>query len=561
MPQIKVLPIELRNKIAAGEVIERPASVVKELIENSIDAGSTEIKIEILQGGKGLIKVNDNGLGMDREDALLSIQPHATSKLKNEADLFNITTMGFRGEALPSIASVSRMKLTTGLRDSHPGTSIEVTGGEVMGAKDSPSHGTSIEMRDLFFNTPARKKFLKSDNTETVHIIDIVTKEALSHHNIGFRLSADNNETIALPVASGVRERLMQIYGSEFVQGLFETESVQRDLKVTAFISKDTNFRNSRTHQFIFINRRPVKDQSVSHAVYKAYEGLLPQDKHPVFFIFIEINARKIDFNVHPTKREVRFEDKEEVYRFIRETLRERLSDERIRFTKPFSEPGFRTADNIAFNSGIPPVYNSDYSHAAAVSENLELMYQAPLPFIYLGETFIATAGRGGLTLIDHHAAHERILYESFLKGTGLNSSRLLFPQQVKLSPKEYKLILDNTEILNEMGIEVDDFGHNCLVIRSLPDALKGSDIRGILSDVASSISEGRAPDRPIKEAIAARIACHSSVRGRDILNQSELGALISDLEKTGNPDQCPHGRPTRIFYSLEDLKKIFKRK
>ncbi len=560
MPQIKVLPIELRNKIAAGEVIERPASVVKELIENSIDAGSTEIKIEILQGGKGLIKVNDNGLGMDREDALLSIQPHATSKLKNEADLFNITTMGFRGEALPSIASVSRMKLTSGPRDSHLGTSIEVTGGEVMGVKDSPSHGTSIEIRDLFFNTPARKKFLKSDNTETVHIIDIVTKEALSHHNIGFRLSADNNETIALPVASSVRERLMQIYGSEFVQGLFETESGQRDLKVTAFISKDTNFRNSRTHQFIFINRRPVKDQSVSHAVYKAYEGLLPQDKHPVFFIFIEINAKKIDFNVHPTKREVRFEDKEEVYRFIRETLRERLRDERIRFTKPFSEPDFRTAENIAFNRVMPPAYNPDYSHVA-VSENLELMYQTPLPFIYLGETFIATAGRGGLMLIDHHAAHERILYESFLKGTGLNSSRLLFPQQAKLSPKEYKLILDNTEILNEMGIEVDDFGHNSLVIRSLPDALKGSDIRGILSDVASSISEGRAPDRPIKEAIAARIACHSSVRGRDILNQSELGALISDLEKTGNPDQCPHGRPTRIFYSLEDLKKIFKRK
>ncbi|HXX58212.1 MAG TPA: DNA mismatch repair endonuclease MutL [Thermodesulfovibrionales bacterium] len=568
MPEIKVLPVELRNKIAAGEVIERPASVVKELIENSIDAGSTDIRVEVLRGGKGLVRVTDNGTGMDREDALFCLHPHATSKLRNEEDLFHITTMGFRGEALPSIASVSKMKIVTGLKDSPSGRLIEVQGGEVTETRDFPARGTSVEVRDLFFNTPARKKFLKSDGTELYHIIDSVTKEALSHEDIAFRLLTENQETMNLSRASGPRERITQVYGLDFVEGLSEIHAESEGTTMTAFVTKGENYRNSKTHQYIFINRRPVKDQTVSHALYQAYEGILPQARHPVFFLFIDMNPKKIDFNVHPAKREVRFENKDEMHRFVAGRIREALRKERTEYVTSFREipdrPGFerpfghniRQMEPSAPSRYIPPMQPDRH-----FSEGSALPYQASLPFIYLGDTFIAMAGKGGLTLLDHHAAHERILYEHFLKGIAPASHHLLFPKQVMLSHKEYRIILENTDLLDEMGIEVDDFGHNTLLIRSLPEALKESDMRGILSDVAASLIEGVRPDSSLRETIAARISCHASVRGKEILSSEEVQRLLSDLEKTEHPDQCPHGRPTRLFFSLDDLKKMFKRK
>ena len=568
MSRIKVLPIELRNKIAAGEVIERPASVVKELIENSIDAGSTDISTEILRGGKGLIRVVDNGEGMDREDALLCIEPHATSKLLSEGDLFNIRTMGFRGEALPSIASVSRMRLITGLRDALSGLSVEIEGGELKEVKDAPSMGTTLEIRDLFFNTPARKKFLKSDSTELFHIIDAVTKEALSHWEVGFRLFTGKQETMTLPRASGPRERILQTYGAEFLEGISEVNAETRGMKMTAFVTKGENFRATRSHQFIFLNRRPVKDQTVSHAVYSAYEGLLPQGKHPLFFLYIEIDPKTVDFNVHPTKREVRFEHKEEIHRFIAAGLRESLRTERDLRHAPFAEaPDWGKTSGPSglpdFASGFP----GPFSYAASppsgggVSENVELRYRPSVPFIYLGDTYVAMAGRGGLTLLDHHAAHERVLYERFVQGVDLASHQLLFPVQLKLSHSEYRMLIENKDLLGGMGIEIDDFGHDTLIVRTVPEALKEADLRGILSDVAASLTEGTRPEKPLREAVAARIACHASVRGKEILSEEGLQRLLSDLEKTEHPDQCPHGRPTKVLFSLDDLKKMFKRK
>jgi DNA mismatch repair protein MutL len=591
MPQIKILPSDLRNKIAAGEVIERPASVVKELIENSIDAGSTDIRIDVLYGGKRLMRVSDNGTGMDKEDSLLCFKRHATSKLFSEEDLFNIKTMGFRGEALSSIASVSKIKLITGHKGSPYGVSVEIHAGEVKEIKDSPSIGTSVEVRDLFFNTPARKKFLKSNNTELFHIIDIVTKEALCHWETGFSLTSDNQETISLPISSDQKERIMQIYGEEFLDSLLEVnnppitphpplskggqeggkggkggfvenwdEGQGIEVKMNAFVSKGENFRNRRSHQFIFINKRPVKDQSLSHAVYTAYEGILPHDKHPIFFLFLDIDPGKVDFNVHPTKREVRFEDKESIYRFVNTCIRKTISEERAEYAKQFTESP-ATGPLTPFVNAHTSRLSQAASYGSVISENLELAYKPFLPFLYLGDTFIAISGKGGLTLIDYHAAHERILYEKFLKGINLNSHQLLFPEQIKLSYKEYRIILENVLILRDFGIEVDDFGHETVIVRSLPDVLKETDIKGILSDIASCIIEGVTPDKSFKEALAARIACHSSVRGKKILNQEEISNLIADLEQADHPDQCPHGRPTRIFFSLDDLKKMFKRK
>jgi len=561
MPQITVLPPELCNKIAAGEVIERPASVVKELIENALDAGSTEITVEVGHGGKRLVRVTDNGTGMDRDDALLCFQQHATSKIAEYDDLFNIRTLGFRGEALPSIASVSRMRIITGLRGASAGIAVGLQAGRINETREAPASGTSVEVRDLFFNTPARKKFLKTDSTELFHIIDVVTKEGLSHPETAFSLLVDNNETISLAEASGFRERIMQVYGEEFLAGLKETASAMEGLEMHAFISNSSSFRGSRSHQFIFLNRRPIKDQSISHAVYRAYEGILPPDKHPLYFIYLDLDPHKVDFNVHPTKREVRFEDKETVYRFIVSHLRDAVKQERTEYIREFNQPAVDDAGacaHAASGSGPGQAFSAGMH---TVSENLEFVYRPSLPSLYLGDTFIAVAGKGGLTIVDHHAAHERVLFEKLLNRMEPQARQLLFPRQVQVSGKEYRVLVQNRDFLKTLGIEIDDFGKNTVIVRSVPAEIGEADIPGVISDIASGFLEEHTSSKPLRYDLAARIACHSSVRGRKALSPDEVSQLLEDLEKTEHPDQCPHGRPTRIFYSLNDLNKLFKRK
>ncbi len=549
MPQIHILPTTLRNKIAAGEVVERPASAVKELIENSIDAESTEIRVEVLYGGKRLVRVSDNGIGMDKEDALLCFERYATSKLLKEEDLFNVQTMGFRGEALASVASVAKVKLITAPKGNHQGVSVEIQGGEVKEVKDSPSIGTTVEVRDLFFNTPARRKFLKTNSTELLHIIEKVTEEALSHFEISFTLLSDNHEALNLPAASCVRERILQVYGNDFLSDLREGNAEDGVIEMQSFVARDS-FRSSKSHQFIFINRRPIRDSSIMHAVYRAYEGMLPSKRHPVFFLFVNINPRMFDCNVHPSKREVRFLDKEYIYNFIYTSIRSILSH----VSRPISDEPLSpslASDSSPSHSGI----------SSFVSEPLEFGYKPSLSLLYLGESFIAFSDRGGVTLVDQHAAHERILYEKFLKGINLTSYRLLFPRQVRLSHKEYRVILEKSIILRDFGIEVEDFGSDTVIVHSLPDALREADIKAILSDIVSCLLEGVSLDKDLKEVLAAKIACHKSVRGKIVLTQEEVSRLLSELRSCQNPDRCPHGRPTRIFFSLEDLKKMFKRK
>jgi len=561
MPSIHIIPEELKNKIAAGEVIERPASVVKELIENSIDAMSSEIIIDIINGGKRLIRVSDNGTGMDREDALLCFQRHATSKLLKEEDLFNIKTLGFRGEALSSIASVSNMKIMTGTKKLNIGTSIELTGGNIKEIKEIVTSGTTIEVRDLFFNTPARKKFLKKNATELYHIIDIITKESLSHWWISFKLRSDNKLILDLPSSTFYDERILNIYGKEFLDKLIRINIQDDNTTMDAFISNIDNLKNTRTHQFIFINNRPIKDQLINHAVYSAYDGLIPRDKQPIFFIFLKINPEKIDVNVHPTKREVRLDDKEMVYQFIKKHIKSALVEKREQFVKEFLQKNIDIHKGLKDPQTLNTLNNLHTKSILEVSENFELNYKTSLPFINIGDTFIAISGKAGLTLIDFHAAHERILFERFLKGIDLTSSQLLFPKQIQLPLNEYKTIVENSDILMEFGIHIEDFGQNTIIIRSLPDVLIQADIESILLDIASFILKERTSNIPIKKSIAAKLACHSSLRGMRILSQEEVNNLITELEKTENPEQCPHGRPTRIFFSLDELKKMFKKK
>lgn len=576
MPRINVLPLNLRNKIAAGEVVERPASVVKELMENSIDAGASRIEIDILKAGRRLIKVSDSGIGMDREDALLAFERYATSKIKDEDDLFNIMTMGFRGEALSSIASVSKVKMVTSYQN-ETGTCIEIIGGDVKEIKDCPAIGTTIEIKDLFFNTPARRKFLKSDSTENYHIIDAVTREAIAHYQIGFVLRMDGDNALNLPPALSFRERLVQIFGKDFVDDLMETEAKDSQIGIKAFLGKAANLRNNRNNQFLFINNRPFKDQSITYAVYRAYEELIPKDKHPVFFIFLEMNPQKVDFNVHPTKREVRFEDKNGVFNFVYQAAKEALKAgigvmelQKDGVMEYWSNE--KTTEGISQYSNTPSLQNGIFG----ISEPLSLYGDVTadtIPAIYLGDTFVAVPEKRGITIIDYHAAHERINYESLLKGNNAQSYRLFFPQQIKLQSSEYKVILDNLQVLNDIGLEAEDFGHATLIIRSLPEFLKDADLNALMSDMAAAlINEGQGlrvkgqgndmlePIDSVRKVLAAKLACHKSIRGREVPDGVRIAQLLKDLDETENPHTCPHGRPTRIFISMDELRKMFKK-
>ena len=380
----------------------------------------------------------------------------------------------------------------------------------------------------------------------------------MSHPYTGLVLVSDKHETMNLPKASSLWERLMQIFGAEFMEGLLEVHSKGEGIELSAIVSISSNFRNSRSHQYIFINKRPIKDTSVSHAAYKAYEGILPPDKHPVFFLFVELDPSRVDFNVHPTKREVRFEDKESVYRFINNSLRDKIKEDRTEYVRQFTEVLGGTGGPQNFPGYALP---QSFSDSPFVAGEAELTYRTSLPFIYLGDTFVACSGTGGLTIIDHHAAHERVLYEKMLSGLQSITRPLLFPKQVRVSAKEHAALLENREMLGTLGFEIEDFGNSTVIVRTVPEELEESGLPGMLSDIASGFIEPNTSFQSLRESIAARIACHASIRGKKILSQEEFHRLIADLDKTEHPDQCPHGRPTRIFYSLNELNKLFKRK
>jgi DNA mismatch repair protein MutL len=575
MSEIALLPDLLINKIAAGEVIERPAAVVRELIDNSVDAGAAQIDVAVLHGGKKYIKVSDNGSGMEKDDALLCFQRHATSKLRSEDDLCHISTLGFRGEALPSIASVSKVTLTTAQAGSLSGTKVEIGASQKKEISEAPPvNGTTIEIRDIFYNTPARRKFLKTVPTELSHIIDTVIQKAFAYPGIAFSLIHNDSELIQAPAASDLKERLTQLYGEEMAGEFIDVKKESKVIKITGFVSSAEYTRGSRSHQLIFINRRPVKNTTVNHAVYHAYREVLPQGKHPAYFLFLEIDPEKVDVNVHPAKREVKFERPDDIHRFTGAAVYEALnpgceidvsSPPQFRGPGPQRRPVYHPAqqDTPAVSEAVSPVsetFQSDFFNAGITQEVSS--------FFYVGESFVATAGEDGLIIIDQHAAHERILYEKFLKKTSIETEALFLPLRIELPVKEYHLIIKQKDLFSSIGLDIEEFGGNNIIIRSLPKELRKADIKGILIDASAAILEeetagikGERVEEILLNNIAARLACHKSVRGSEQLNNEELSKMMSDLDRADEPGKCPHGRPTRIALTLDDLKKMFKRK
>jgi DNA mismatch repair protein MutL len=561
MPVINILPDDVINKIAAGEVVERPASVVKELIENSLDAGAASIKVDVLYGGRRLIAVSDDGSGMDRRDVLKCVERHATSKITREEDLENIATMGFRGEALSSIASVSRMKIASSPEGAVLGVVVEIHGGRVMGEKDKAVRGTTVEVRDLFYNTPARHKFLKSAQSELYHIIENVTQAALAHPERAFYLKSDEKDLLSLQSAAGLAERLVQLYGREFTEGLIPVSRSFAGVSVTGLTSREGRYGKTRAEQYFFVNRRPIRDAALRLAVCRAYGNLLPGGAQPMFFIYIETDPARVDFNVHPSKREVRFLDREGMFSLLHSSVKDAV----LGGAGGAGVRDDRDARNVwAGRAGVPaaslPTQPPDDFRAG---ETVVIPYAPARSYLYLGDVFAAYAEGGGLVLLDHHAAHERVLYERLKDGAGLAIQELLFPVQTRFTARRCAILRDNLDEIRRMGIVMEEFGPQAFIIRALPLELGGADPAALLSDVAESLADDAAasPIADIRDKMAMRIACHASVRGARVLGAEELNRLLSDLDAARDPGHCPHGRPTRITLSPEDLRRMFKRK
>jgi DNA mismatch repair protein MutL len=571
--RISILPDTLINKIAAGEVIERPASIIRELTDNSIDSGATRIEVEIEEGGKRYIRVSDNGSGMERDDALICFERHATSKIHSEDDLFHLSTLGFRGEALSALSSVSRIVLTTATSGSVTGTRVEIMPNNRKDAREAPPlRGTTVESRDIFFNTPARRKFLKSTPTELSHCIEAVIQKAFAYPGVSFSLKHDGSEVMNIPVSGSPRERFTAIYGKDFTDEFFEVKGEGGGIGISGFASRTDFTRSTRSHQFIFINRRPVKNPTVNHAVYNVYRGLISGGRHPAYFLFLEIDPQRVDVNVHPAKREVRFEKPDEVHSLVESAVYMSLDSENSRTAHVREVPEAVKSNTPGYGLKLPSQHAVHETIATfSQDEQVDFISSGFVPavstFFHIGDSFFATVTEKGLLIIDQHAAHERILYERFLKRTPIEPEPLVLPRRVEIPVREYTILLQQKDFLQEFGLDIDDFGANNIIIRSMPGELGKENIRELMIDMASGLIEeeksGIRSDlrsEGLIRNIAARLACHRSVRGKEPLTDEEMTMMISDLEKCDEPEKCPHGRPTRVLYSLKDLRKIFKR-
>ncbi len=596
MSNIKLLSDDVINKIAAGEVVERPASVIKELVENSLDAQCSHVDIEIISGGKRLIKVSDDGVGMDSADAVKCVERYATSKIGSERDLTNLATMGFRGEALAAISAISVMKILTAKRGTTEGTFVEVHGGTIKDVKLKAASGTTVEVRDIFFNTPVRLKFLKANATENYNIMDTVMQLALANPQIGFRVYIDKKETINIPKANNIAERIMQLFDYDYFKRLLAIKKAENDIIIEGFVSCAENYKRIRSGQYLFINKRPIRDSVIRRAIYDGYGSLLAKDTHPQFFIYLTIDPFLVDFNVHPAKKEARFIEKERLYRIIKSAIMG-IVQKPVEVTLPpvkYTETSVETSTNTCIEEAIPQNHGFVESCTAIFLNEKEELPQisqpsspqpspqptSPLPkpspvqailpvilkrrYVYIGDVFVAYAENSKLKIIDHHACHERVLYEQLRDNqiAAFNQVRLLFPIHVTLNSKEYAFIASNIDKFHSMGIEIEEFGKNTFIIRALPKELDGVDMTNLLSDVAAFMVEPTNKNvlEDVKDMLSKTIACHKSVRGKHILKDEEIDKLLLDLSKTLDPGHCPHGRPTIVNFTQEDLKRMFKR-
>jgi DNA mismatch repair protein MutL len=571
---IKILDQELVSRIAAGEVVERPASVVKELVENSLDADASQVSVEIRDGGIGLIRVTDNGSGIPASELELAFKRHATSKIARLDDLYSISSLGFRGEALPSIAAVAEVELVTSAFSGNPaGSYISLKDGvKVDQGRRGRSQGTTVTVRDLFRNVPARLKFLKTPATENGHIANIVTQYALAYPEIRFSLTVDGRTSLKTPGSGRLIDGVIELYGPETAAGMLEIDRKDGDyhggqtsqkVKVTGMVGSPAVARAGRNYMSYFVNRRWINSRLITRAVEEAYHGFLMQDKHPVAILNISIPPDQVDVNVHPTKTEVKFTDERLVFGAVQKAVRRALVEQSP--VPAVEEPA------IAFGKPQPPAGWTIWTalpslpFAAALPESPVPTPMVSLPALrLLGQiagTYIVAEGPEGLYIIDQHAAHERIVFEEIRRQTSLKKVEvqgLLEPATLEVSPGQDEALKNRYAELAEYGFSIEPFGGRTYLVRSVPALLKDKDWAAALKELLDSLIVERKGDW--REKLAISIACHGAVRAGKVLSDDEMKELLRQLEKTALPNTCPHGRPTIIRLSSAQLEKDFHR-
>ncbi|MDW3206767.1 MAG: DNA mismatch repair endonuclease MutL [Alphaproteobacteria bacterium] len=614
---IRRLPETLVNRIAAGEVVERPASAVKELVENALDAGATRIDVTIRDGGRALISIADDGRGMTPEELKIAVERHATSKLPDE-DLFHITTLGFRGEALPSIGSVSRMAITSRPHGAEEAWRIEIEGGKVLEPKPSPGGiGTTVEVRDLFYSTPARLKFLRSARAESGAVADVMNRLAMAHPSVGFSLTDDGREKLRLSAAQGELldlrlKRLGAIMGREFQENALAIDAEREGFRLTGYAGVPTLNRGNATMQFLFVNGRPVRDKQLIGAVRGAYQDFLARDRHPLLALFLECEARAVDVNVHPAKSEVRFREPGVVRGLIVSALKHALAEAGHRASttvsaaalgafRPSQLPDNRQgsfgggyayrpppppAPGLAERSydfqrpdGFAPAARPSYDPGPSSAERIDpetgevTAPERPLTEYPLGAaraqlhaTYVVAQTEDGIVIVDQHAAHERLVYETMKKAMdegGVPRQGLLIPEIVELDERAAERLVERAEDLEKLGLVVEAFGPGAVAVRETPALLGEVDARSMIRDLADELeSLGNTFSLKEKlEEVCGTMACHGSVRAGRRLNTEEMNALLRQMEATPHSGQCNHGRPTYVELKLADIEKLFGRR
>lgn len=606
MPKINVLSEDLINKIAAGEVIERPASVLKELVENSLDAGATRIEIEIKDSGKKLIKVADNGEGMDQGDAKLAVLRHATSKIRDTDDLFSINTLGFRGEALASIAAVSQLSIVTKQHDTVEGFNLVLEGGNVV--SEGPigtDQGTVIEVRNLFFNTPARMKFMKSDAVELRHIIDVVLHYALANPQTSFKLTHEGHQLVYSPSVRDVKDNIASVYGVSIARDLVEVNYEHDLVKIYGYIAKPHAARNDKNQQALFVNGRWVKNEDITKAVYDGYHSTLFVNKHPIFVLNLDIDPTKVDVNVHPTKSKIKIEQRKEIIEAVQKAVRTTLeksnlipvidekTEEQVTFGTPTPqkiepkpeqkyefEPSSQDqlhveersvalqVENVAEDPIEEELSMIDNETKNVVVEHQEKPQATHFPtFKLLGQihkTFFVAETLGGLYYIDQHAAHERVLYEQFMEqhmDTEVAVQNLLQGEMMEFTAADRIAVEEHKDELKRMGFTLEHFGDNTYIVKTIPLIFGRIQPKEIIYEILGLLREGKQKLTETKEEIVTRMACRGAVMAGDTLTNLEMDAILRDLGNTKLPFTCPHGRPSIIKITVDELERMFKRK
>lgn len=562
MRRIHVLDQTVAERIAAGEVVERPASVVKELIENSLDAGATQVVIEIEGAGSSLIRVSDNGAGILPDDLRLAVQRFATSKISSAEDLFAITSFGFRGEALPSIAAVSHLEITSAPPGAREARRLRLAGGQVETEESvgAPA-GTTVTVRHLFFNTPARRKFLKSPSREFALIVDAVNRPALAHPQVAVRLIHEGEEVLRYP-AGKEADRVAAVLGADTPERFLPLRQAVGDVTVTGWLGRPELARATRKQQYVFVNRRPVHSRVLTGAIEQAYHQLLPGGRFPVYLVFIDLPPRRVDVNVHPRKLEVRFDDDHQVFGAVSRAIRAALrAAHLVRTVEVSGSPTYSTPTIL--DLGSSPV-------AVAESPPIEIPPAGRLPAMrllgQLHSTFLLAQSAEGLVVIDQHAAHERVLYERLLRmrtSGAADGQVLMHPLSVQLTPDEHAVLVAHQGVLTQLGFEVEPFGDRTVLIRAVPQIASGTSGERLLRDLlAEIIDEGRvSAGRVLLERLTITTACHSAIKAGDPLSLDHMAALLRDLAATDDPFTCFHGRPTLVTLPLGQVERWFLRR